>query len=183
METWKIIIICLSCILIAAGISAAVVIFTNKKSSDDTTTEYSGGGLSYQALTVTYNVTDDSPAHYKLTSLDNVEDRIGAIHTNSNDPDITVWVGDTIGFVKNSSHVMQILSDGGQGLLPGDCAEPPAGGSNCYQLDDGSVTYETDNVGVTFTPKTAGIYYYQCNSHEDMHGKITVDPINTSYSY
>jgi len=171
METWKIIIICLSCILIAAGISAAVVIFTNKKSSDDTTSDDT-------TITVRYDVNyhnfnhNNYYQHYKLTSQDNVKDRREVLHTDSNDPDITVWVGDTIEFVTNFSYPMRILRDTGMGKIGNQ--------QSGHTLNDGSEIL-SDGI-VTFTPKTAGTYYYQSSYHTNMHGKIMVDPINTYYN-
>ena len=130
-----------------------------------------------QSLTVKYDVKNYSYnhgnyyQHYKVTSLDNVADRKGFTYQDDNDPEITVWVDDTIEFIKNTSHPMRILEDGGQGRTGEN--------QDSYYLDDGSETLDPE--WLRFKPTTAGTYYYQCVFHSNMHGKITVDPKNTTY--
>ena len=74
------------------------------------------------------------------------------------DPTITVYEGDTIQFSNgvNASHPLYIrVSDGGASV-----SSPAASG-------EGTTT-------VTWTPTTAGTYYYQCGNHSSMIGPITV---------
>ena len=93
-------------------------------------------------------------------------DRVNG-HSNASDPDITIWVGDTIKFDNSAlggSHPMYIrVEDDGASV-----SNPPAIGEG------------TDNV--TWTPSTSGTYYYQCNvpGHQSMIGVIEVLPYSGS---
>ena len=74
------------------------------------------------------------------------------------DPSITVYEGDTINFsnTANASHPLYIrVSDGGASV-----SSPAASGEG--------------TANVSWTPTSAGTYYYQCGAHPLMIGTITV---------
>ena len=87
-------------------------------------------------------------------------------HNNSSDPDITIYLGDTITFDNSAlggNHPMYIrVSDGGASV------------SNPAATGEGTDT-------VSWTPTVAGTYYYQCgvSGHQGMIGTITVSSIAT----
>ena len=104
---------------------------------------------------MTFNVTTSSQTgDYLLTG----SDRINTFSGDA-DPEITVYVGDTIVFDNSatySSHPMYIRpSDGGPSV------------TNPHASGVGGAT-------VSWTPTVGGTYYYQCGAHAAMIGTITV---------
>lgn len=103
----------------------------------------------------TYNltVTASGFSDYQVAGTD----RAGSV--SGNDPGITVYEGDTIVLDVSavySNHPLYIRdSDGGSSV-----STPAASG-------EGTAT-------VSWTPNTAGVYYYQCGNHAAMIGTITV---------
>ena len=97
---------------------------------------------------------DGSSQNYEITGSDR-----GNTFSASLDPTITVYEGDTITFDNTATrvnHPMYIrVSDGGASV-----SSPAASG-------EGTAT-------TSWTPTTAGTYYYQCGSHGGMIGTITV---------
>ena len=89
------------------------------------------------------------------------------VASSGGDPAISVYEGDTITFdntATNVSHPMYIrVSDGGASV-----SSPAA-------IGEGTAT-------VSWTPTTAGTYYYQCGSHPLMIGTITVTAAPTGDS-
>lgn len=82
----------------------------------------------------------------------------GNTYSSSPDPSITLYEGDTITFANtvNIAHPLYIrVSDGGASV-----SNPAASG-------EGTAT-------TSWTPTTAGVYYYQCGNHATMFGSITV---------
>ena len=103
----------------------------------------------------TYNltVTASGFSDYQVAGTD----RAGSV--SGNDPGITVYEGDTVVLDVSavySNHPLYIRdSDGGSSV-----STPAASG-------EGTAT-------VSWTPNTAGVYYYQCGNHAAMIGTITV---------
>ena len=118
---------------------------TTSSTSSDTTS----------AETYEINVTANSATNYIL----NGTDRNGSV--TGNDPSITVNVGDTLNFIVNASghpFYLKTLQGAGTG----------------NQID-GVTNAGTTNGTVSWTPTTAGTYYYQCAPHNSMSGIITVN--------
>jgi alpha-tubulin suppressor-like RCC1 family protein/plastocyanin len=118
---------------------------------------------SYNTQTVpgsTYSINVTSPAggNYTLSGTD----RNGSV--SGSDPTVTVEVGDTLNFVVDASgHPFYIrVSDGGANV-----STPAA-------TNQGAVSGT-----VSWTPNTAGTYYYQCGNHAGMLGTITVTATTT----
>jgi len=113
--------------------------------------------ISAQVGTVptTFNFTTGSETdNYLVTGSDR-----GNTYSSSPDPSITIYEGDTITFDNTAtrvSHPMYIrVSDGGSSV-----SSPAASG-------EGTAT-------TSWTPTSAGTYYYQCGNHPLMIGTITV---------
>jgi alpha-tubulin suppressor-like RCC1 family protein/plastocyanin len=120
----------------------------------------SSGPVSQQAIGTTYSIDVTSPAggNYTLSGTD----RNGTV--SGSDPTVTVEVGDTLNFVVDASgHPFYIrVSDGGANV-----STPAATNQGAT---DGTVSW---------TPNTAGTYYYQCGNHAGMLGTITVNATTT----
>ena len=102
------------------------------------------------------SVTAPSSSNYLMSGTHRGDNNI----VNSNDPDITIMEGDTIVFyVSASGHPFYIKTQAGTGTgntVPG-------------------VTNNGESNGtISWTPDTAGTYYYQCSIHSSMVGTITV---------
>ena len=103
----------------------------------------------------TYNITTGAQTgDYLFTGSDRSNTFTAAV-----DPSITLYAGDTITFDNSStylSHPMYIrVANGGSSV------------SNPAATGEGTAT-------VSWTPTTAGTYYYQCSAHSNMVGTITV---------
>ena len=126
-----------------------------KKCQLRTTGSTAGAGSS---TPTTYNFTTTAPSSsfYTLSGTD----RNGAV--SGNNAGVGVYVGDTINF--NLSNVSSVhpfyirVSNGGSNVTT-----PNASGQG-----------STGNATVSWTPNTAGTYYYQCSNHGGMIGTITV---------
>ena len=109
----------------------------------------------------TYNITTTAPnsSVYTLSGTD----RNGSV--SGSNVGVSVYVGDTINF--NLSNVSSIhpfylrVSNGGSNVTT-----PTASGQG-----------STGNATVSWTPNTAGTYYYQCSNHGGMIGTITVSNV------
>ena len=100
------------------------------------------------------DVTAPSSSDYNLVG----NDRNGSI--SANDPDITFNVGDTINFVVNASgHPFYLKTTAGTGT-----------GNTVSGVTNNGTTNQT----ITWTPSSAGTYYYQCSLHGGMVGTITI---------
>ena len=108
--------------------------------------------------TYSINVTNDGSSNYTLSGTD----RNGTV--SGSDPTVTVEVGDTLNFVVDASgHPFYIrVSDGGANV------STPAATNQGAQSGT-----------VSWTPNTAGTYYYQCGNHAGMLGTITVTATTT----
>ena len=126
-----------------------------KKCQLRTTGSTAGAGSS---TPTTYNITTTAPSSsfYTLSGTD----RQGSI--SGNNAGVTVYVGDTINF--NLSNVSSIhpfyIRVASQGA---NVTTPTASGQG-----------STGNATVSWTPNTAGTFYYQCSIHPGMIGTITV---------
>ena len=107
------------------------------------------------AETYEINVTANSATNYIL----NGTDRNGSV--TGNDPSVTVNVGDTLNFIVNApGHPFYLKT---------------VQGSGTGNQIDGVTNAGTTNGTVSWTPTTAGTYYYQCAPHNSMSGVITVN--------
>jgi len=109
----------------------------------------------------TYNITTTSPSFsfYTLSGTD----RNGAV--GGNNANVTIHVGDTVNFNLSGvsgSHPFYLKTVQGTGT--GNLVSTPAA------TGQGS----TGTATVSWTPNTAGTYYYQCSAHNGMNGTITV---------
>ena len=109
--------------------------------------------------TYSINVTASGSSNYTLSG----NDRNGSV--SGSDPSVAVNVGDTLNFAVNASgHPFYIrVSDGGANV------STPA-----------ATNQGTQSGTVSWTPNTAGTYYYQCGNHSSMIGTITVSDSTTS---
>ena len=108
--------------------------------------------------TYSINVTNDGSSAYTLSGTD----RNGSV--SGNNAGVSVEVGDTLNFVVDASgHPFYIrVSDGGANV------STPA-----------ATNQGTQSGTVSWTPNTAGTYYYQCGNHAGMIGTITVTATST----
>jgi len=107
------------------------------------------------AETYTINVTASNASDYSLSGAD----RNGNV--TGNDPSVTIKVGDTIDFaVDASGHPFYLKTVQGTGTS---------------DLISGVTNNGATNGTVSWTPTTAGTYYYQCSLHNGMNGTITVN--------
>ena len=118
---------------------------TTSTTSSDTTS----------ANTYAIDVTASNASDYILSG----SDRNGNV--TGNDPSVTVDVGDTIDFaVDASGHPFYLKTSQGTGTS---------------DLISGVTNNGATNGTVSWTPTTAGTYYYQCSLHNGMYGTITVN--------
>jgi plastocyanin len=112
--------------------------------------------------TVSMTTNSGDGSNYTITGTG----RAGSGGSSSTDPNITIYLGDTITFDNSAlggSHPMYIrVSDGGASV------------SNPAATGEGTNT-------VSWTPTVAGTYYYQCgvSGHQGMIGTITVSSVAT----
>ena len=113
------------------------------------------------ATPTAFNVTTTSPSFSYYTL--NGTDRNGAV--SGNNAGVAVYVGDTINFNLSGvsgSHPFYIKTVQGTGT-GNQVSTPTATGQG-----------STGTTTVSWTPNTAGTYYYQCSAHNAMNGTITV---------
>ena len=108
--------------------------------------------------TFSINVTNSGSSAYTLSGTD----RNGSV--SGNNASVSVEIGDTLNFVVDASgHPFYIrVSDGGANV------STPAATNQGAQSGT-----------VSWTPNTAGTYYYQCGNHSGMIGTITVTATTT----
>tara|TARA_B110000483_G_scaffold243573_1_gene334255 strand:- start:1023 stop:1757 length:735 start_codon:yes stop_codon:yes gene_type:complete len=116
----------------------------------------------------TYDITVSfaSEGNYGLTG----NDRDGAV--SGNDPAVNINVGDTITFTVNSGveHPFYIKHTAATGpSITNQVSNPVATGTGAY---GGQGAY--DGSTISWTPNTAGTYFYQCGAHYLMKGNIIV---------
>ena len=117
--------------------------------------------FSSEALSSTSNgasfsldVTASNSSNYTLSGTD----RNGNI--SGSDPDLTFSVGDTISFVVNAAgHPFYLKTTAGTGT-----------GNTISGITNNGTTNQT----ISWTPTSAGTYYYQCSLHGGMVGTITI---------
>ena len=108
----------------------------------------------YCPATLSIDVTASNSSDYTLSGTD----RNGNV--SGNDPDLTFSVGDTINFVVSASgHPFYLKTAAGTGT--GDTIS-------------GVTNNGSENATITWTPDSAGTFYYQCSLHGGMVGTITV---------
>ena len=106
------------------------------------------------AETHSINVTASSSSDYTLSGTD----RNGSV--SGNDPSVTINAGDTINFAVNSpGHPFYVKT---------------AQGTGTDNLASGVSGNGSESGTVSFTPTSAGTYYYQCSLHNGMYGTIIV---------
>ena len=153
------------------GLAGSVASGANIHVGVMTATSYHGDGSALTGIAATnfntqtvpgstYSINVTSPAGGNYTLSGN--DRNGTV--SGSDPTVTVEVGDTLNFVVDASgHPFYIrVSDGGANV------STPAATNQGAQSGT-----------VSWTPNTAGTYYYQCGNHAGMLGTITVTATTT----
>ena len=142
------------------NISAGVVTSTDFRGDGTNISGVPSSPVTAQTIGTTYSidVTASGSSNYTLSGTD----RNGAV--SGSDPTVTVEVGDTLNFVVDASgHPFYIrVSDGGANV------STPAATNQGAQSGT-----------VSWTPNTAGTYYYQCGNHPGMLGTITVTATTT----
>ena len=156
----------------ATGLAGSVTSGANIHIGVMTATSYVGDGSNLSGIAATnfttqvvpgstfsINVTSPAGGNYTLSGTD----RSGTV-SGSSDPAVTVEIGDTLNFVVDASgHPFYIrVSDGGANV------STPAATNQGSQSGT-----------VSWTPNTAGTYYYQCGNHAGMIGTITVTATTT----
>ena len=102
-----------------------------------------------------FNVSAENNNNYIVSGTD----KNGSV--SGNDPDITISVGETINFiVRANGHPFYLKT------------QPSLGGGD---LVSGATNQGTSNGTVTWTPSSAGTYYYVCSLHDGMYGVLTVE--------
>ena len=102
-----------------------------------------------------FNVSAENNNNYIVSGTD----KNGSV--SGNDPDIIISVGETINFiVRANGHPFYLKT------------EPSLGGGD---LVSGATNQGTSNGTVTWTPSSAGTYYYVCSLHDGMYGVLTVE--------
>ena len=105
--------------------------------------------------TFNINVTANSSSNYSLAGTDRNGDVSG------NDPELTFKVGDVINFSVNASgHPFYLKTTAGTGVENGI---------------SGVINNGTTDDTASWTPTTAGTYYYQCSLHGGMVGTIIIE--------
>ena len=108
-----------------------------------------------QTQSYTVTVTAQNSSNYSLTGTD----RNGQV--SGNDPGITINLGDTLTFnVSAQGHPFYLKT------------QATTGTGNQVS---GATNQGTQNGTVTWTPTSAGTYYYICSLHGGMVGTITVN--------
>ena len=120
--------------------------------------EVSTETTSTETTTTTYNisVSAQSSSNYLLSG----SDQNGNV--SGNDPSISAKVGDTFSFDVNSpGHPFYLINVSN-------------GGTNSNNLIDGVSNNGASSGTISWTPTTAGTYYYICEYHPSMLGTITI---------
>tara|TARA_B100002019_G_scaffold292985_1_gene318126 strand:+ start:3285 stop:5375 length:2091 start_codon:yes stop_codon:yes gene_type:complete len=159
-----------------AGVAACLATNSNRFTNDDVfeyleKTSIMGEmafdiGPAFTPNTYTIDVTAPTSNDYVFA---NASDRVG--NPNGNDPDITVWAGDTLEFNVNvgiHSFYIKWAQNTGTG-------ETVLGVTNNGSTT-GTITWDTSGV-------TPGTYYYICQYHSGMTGRIFVGPGSTTGSF
>jgi plastocyanin len=106
------------------------------------------------AASYSLDVTASNSSDYTLSGTD----RNGNI--SGSDPNLTFSVGDTISFVVNAAgHPFYLKTVAGTGT-----------GNTISGITNNGTTNQT----ISWTPTSAGTYYYQCSLHGGMVGTITI---------
>ncbi|MGC6480486.1 MAG: BspA family leucine-rich repeat surface protein [Flavobacteriaceae bacterium] len=106
------------------------------------------------AQSFSIDVTATSSSNYTLGGTD----RNGSV--SGNDPNLSFNIGDTINFAVNANgHPFYLKT---------------AQGTGTGNLIDGVSNNGASNDTVSWTPTTAGTYYYQCSLHNGMYGEISI---------
>tara|TARA_A100001015_G_scaffold297398_1_gene378868 strand:+ start:834 stop:1313 length:480 start_codon:yes stop_codon:yes gene_type:complete len=104
--------------------------------------------------TYNINVTASNASDYTLSGTD----RNGNV--SGNDPNLTFSVGDTINFIVDASgHPFYLKTVAGTGT-----------GNTISGLTNNG----TQSATISWTPTSAGTFYYQCSLHGGMVGTITI---------
>jgi plastocyanin len=152
-----------------AGVAACLATGANRFTNDDVfeyleKTNIEGEmtfdiGPTFSNNTYTIDVTHNGSSDYTFA---NATDRNG--NPNGNDPDIVVWVGDTLEFsLSVSGHPFWIKTAQTTGTNDGVATGTVTNNGST----SGTVTWDTTGV-------TPGEYYYICQFHGSMSGKIFV---------
>tara|TARA_B100000212_G_scaffold275140_1_gene214666 strand:+ start:68 stop:511 length:444 start_codon:yes stop_codon:yes gene_type:complete len=128
-------------------------IYSCSKSEDD---DYGSDPIVEENLSgYILNVSAENNNNYIVSGAD----KNGSV--SGNDPDITISVGETINFiVRANGHPFYLKT------------EPSLGRGD---LVSGATNQGTTNNTVTWTPSSAGTYYYVCSLHDGMYGVLTVE--------
>ena len=112
-----------------------------------------------KAYEISVDSSDGGAVSYEGGSLEAGNDRNGQV--SGNDPGITINLGDTLTFnVSAQGHPFYLKTQASTGT-----------GNQV----NGATNQGTQNGTVTWTPTSAGTYYYICSLHGSMVGTITVN--------
>ena len=127
---------------------------SSSTTTSGTTDTGTSSSTTSSAETHSINVTASSSSDYTLSGTD----RNGSV--SGNDPSVTINAGDTINFAVNSpGHPFYVKT---------------AQGTGTDNLASGVSGNGSESGTVSFTPTSAGTYYYQCSLHNGMYGTIIV---------
>ena len=134
-------------------LSISLLFYSCSKGEDDS---YGSDPVAEENLSgYILNVTAENNNNYIVSGAD----KNGSV--SGNDPDITISVGETINFiVRANGHPFYLKT------------EPSLGRGD---LVSGATNQGTTNKTVTWTPSSAGTYYYVCSLHDGMYGVLTVE--------
>ena len=138
---------------ISTALLTLFLVYSCSKGEDD---GYGSDSVVEENLTgYIFNVSAENNNNYIVSGTD----KNGSV--SGNDPDITISVGETINFiVRANGHPFYLKT------------EPSLGGGD---LVSGATNQGTSNGTVTWTPSSAGTYYYVCSLHDGMYGVLTVE--------
>ena len=143
-----------------------------------TLTTYSGFSASNKdtdSITIGYNdrqiytmsVTNNGTDHYTFS---NATDRKGVV--TGGDPDITINVGDTLKITNTVGATHPLWINHTQGTGNGNGVSDVIGNGDAR-----------NSAVVTWIPTESGVYYYNCQHHANMTGRITVQAVSFDRNY
>ena len=136
------------------GIGNSIDVATNTTTNNTVDNNSANTSINNSSETYSISVSAQNSSDYILTG----NDRNGSV--NGNDPAVTLNVGDTINFdVDAPGHPFYLKTLAGTGT-----------GNTINNASNNGTT----NQIVSWTPDTAGTYYYQCSLHGGMVGRIIV---------
>ena len=157
------------------GIIKSANLYTSGISTLITYSGFSASNKDRDSITLGYNdrqiytmsVTNNGTDHYTFS---NAADRKGVV--TGGDPDITINVGDTLKITNTVGATHPLWINHTQGTGNGNGVSDVIGNGDAR-----------NNAVVTWIPTESGVYYYNCQHHANMTGRITVQAVSFDRNY